>query len=106
MYIYIWSVAADNEETQKKGVVAVFWPRISENKKENSRYIPPLAAATCWNQFIGTIPIRISAIHICKGTAGPFLKLVLGYVAFLANGTRIRIKIHTGMLQFVNRHHR
>jgi len=96
VFLYIWSVAADNEETQKRGVVAVCWPQISENNKENSRYTPPLAAAACWNQFIRTIPIRIIAIHICKGTAGPFLKIAMGYLASLAIGTRIRIKIHTG----------
>ena len=99
-------MAADNEETQKRGVVAVCWPQISENNKENSRYTPPLAAAACWNQFIRTIPIRIIAIHICKGTAGPFLKIAMGYLASLAIGTRIRIKIHTGMLRSIASHHK
>lgn len=87
---------ADNEETQKKGVVLVCWPRIPESKRDNSKFIPPTSAASWWNKFLSTIPIRLSAIHVCKGNAGPFLKVILNSLTLLSKGTRIRIKIHTG----------
>jgi len=38
VFLYLWSVTADNEETQKKGVILVCWPRISESKQKNSRF--------------------------------------------------------------------
>jgi len=96
VFLYLWSVTADNEETQKKGVILVCWPRISESKQKNSRFIPPNSAVFWWNKFLGTIPIRISAIHICRGNAGPFLRSVMSAMVSLTKGLRIRVKIHTG----------
>lgn len=96
VFFYLWSVVADNEETQKKGVVLVCWPRIPESKRDNSKFIPPTSVASWWNKFLSTIPIRLSAIHVCKGNAGPFLKVILNSLTLLSKGTRIRIKIHTG----------
>ena len=97
----MWSVAADNDETQRKGVVLVAWPRISESKARVSKFIPPTSAPSWWKNFLESIPIRVCAIHLCNNKLGPFLKIVFSAIGSVLIKQRIRMKVHTGMFCIV-----
>mmetsp|Transcript_34152 Transcript_34152/g.80387 ORF Transcript_34152/g.80387 Transcript_34152/m.80387 type:complete len:501 (-) Transcript_34152:227-1729(-) len=99
IFLYLWFVTSDNEETQKKGVVLVSWPRIPENRTNIGPYVPPHDGPSYWLKFVDSVPVRICAFHLCKcnHSAVHFLKLLFFCVgSVMRNNHRIRMKIHTG----------
>ena len=65
VFLYLWFVASDNEETQKKGTIVVAWPRLPENPAKRSTFIPGPSAPLWWKKFIESVPVRICAFHVC-----------------------------------------
>mmetsp|Transcript_13315 Transcript_13315/g.33500 ORF Transcript_13315/g.33500 Transcript_13315/m.33500 type:complete len:518 (+) Transcript_13315:144-1697(+) len=96
VFLYLWFVASDNEETQKKGIVLVAWPRLPENKASNSRFVPKPSVPYWWRNFIESVPIRICAFHFCIKNGGQFFKIVFATIGAALTKERIRMKIHTG----------
>ena len=96
VFLYLWFVASDNEETQKKGIVLVTWPRIPENKANNSRFVPKPSVPYWWRNFIESVPIRICAFHLCIKNGGQFFNILFATIGAVLTKERIRMKIHTG----------
>eukprot|EP00536_Pseudo-nitzschia_multiseries_P002466 jgi/Psemu1/283735/fgenesh1_pg.33_\ len=96
--LYLWLVASENEETQKKGVVMVIWPRFPGNSKNaaDKYYVPPTEAPTYWLKFVDSVPLRICAFHLCRHNGGKFLNLAFDLVGSVLINFRTRMKIHTG----------
>lgn len=99
VFLYLWSVAADNDETQRKGVVIVMWPRVPEQKR-TVRYFPNTTHGAWWLRFFQTIPVRICAFHVCHEKAGNFMKGLFAFAGSILVNNRIRMKVHTGMFVY------
>ena len=96
MFLYLWFVASDNVETQRKGTVIVAWPRLPENRVSGSRFIPAATAPYWWKNFVDSVPVRICAFHLCNIHGGNFLKIVFAALGAVLTTERIRMKIHSG----------
>jgi len=99
VFLYLWFVASDNEETQKKGTILVAWPRMPEDNMIGSRFIPEASAPYWWKNFIESVPVRICAFHLCtvgKKGGGQFFNIVFSAIGTFLTKERIRMKIHTG----------
>lgn len=96
VFLYLWCVASDNEETQKKGAVLVIWPRFPENRVTGSAFIPQSSAPYWWKNFVDSVPVRICAFHICNPKGGQFFEITFSALGAVLTEERIRIKIHTG----------
>jgi hypothetical protein len=87
---YMFWTAAEDEETQKQGVVIVLYD-VGQQSAQGSSYnrnsasrIPALAT---WS-----VPLRVTAIHVCYSgsTFGPFLALA-GMMCEKQSRSRLRI---------------
>jgi hypothetical protein len=90
-FYYMMSSLADDEETQKKGVVFVSYSMdMPERADENRRKL--LWGACVLSQ---SLPIRSSSFHYCYNSSkvGPFLP-VIAYAA--GSLLRVRIRAHHG----------
>ena len=96
VFLYLWFVASDNEETQKKGIILVAWPRLQEHKVNTSRFVPERSVPYWWKNFIESVPVRICAFHLCIKNGGQFFKIVLTAIGVVLKKERIRMKIHAG----------
>jgi hypothetical protein len=100
VFFYLWFAASDNEETQKKGVVLVAWPRIPDNNVSGSRFYPEASAPYWWKNFIESVPVRTCAFHLCNAKGGQFLRVVFTALGAVLKKERIRMKVHTGTCYF------
>jgi hypothetical protein len=85
------SSLADDEETQKKGVVFVSYSLDMPERPDESRRKLIWGASA----IVQSLPIRGTSVHYCynSATIGPFLP-VLAYAA--GSVLRVRIRTHHG----------
>jgi CRAL/TRIO domain len=86
----IHSALVENETSQKKGVVFIANLRDSQLKRVDLSLIK-----TMMESLRGSLPLRLSAIHICRPPA--FFSMILPIMKmFLGPVLRERIKFHMG----------
>jgi hypothetical protein len=85
------SSLADDEETQKKGVVLVSYSLDMPKRPDETRRKALWGAGV----IVQSLPIRVTSLHYCYNSSkvGPFLPLVA-----YASGSviRLRMRIHHG----------
>jgi len=94
---YMAMAALEDEETQRKGLVVIFWPAKERWDQPNREFITLMGKTVK-----GALPIRLSGAHICQPPA--FIRLVLPLVK-MAMGERLRKRIlfHTGSCEDVQK---
>jgi hypothetical protein len=90
-FIYLWWVAAEDIETQQKGVISIFWPSF-----ESAHKFPDKREATEAERVFDAIPTRIAALHQCCPDTPAFRLMKAVVILTLSVETRIRMKFHTG----------
>jgi hypothetical protein len=86
--IYLWWVAGEDEETQRNGIVNVYWP--------GEINFPDKREAEEADRVLSAVPCRIAALHQCLQD-GPLFRLMNAVVILsLDVETKTRIKFHTG----------
>jgi hypothetical protein len=87
-YIYFWWVAAEDVETQRNGIVNIFWP--------DELTFPLKRESEEADRVLTAVPGRITAMHQCLKD-GPLFRLMNAVVILsLDVETKTRLKFHTG----------
>lgn len=91
IYLYLTFVAGEDEETQRKGIVMVFWPGCNQLRLPKPGYLNLVALA------LRGMPTRFASFHFCS-PATPFFQMARTMVSIaLKRGKSVtRVKIHTG----------
>lgn len=91
-YFYFWMSAAEDVESQQKGVVFLVWPGDSANV----RNIPNQRDRTLHIKCNDAAPIRLAAVHFCFSNE-PFFHLLRSIMAMTLGAVyRLRLKFHVG----------
>jgi hypothetical protein len=94
---YFWMSAAEDVESQQKGVVFLVWP----GNTSSMRNIPSQKDRTLHVKCNDAAPIRIAAVHFCFPNE-PFFHLLRSVMAMtLGINYRLRLKFHVGEYHFV-----
>lgn len=94
MWIYLCFAGGEDTETQRSGMVMIFWPgTLSDVKPPNMAYRRLVARA------IQCLPVRFASIHFCF-PASQYYRVIraLISVALKMGDLATRMKVHTGML--------
>ena len=87
-FIYFWWVAAEDVETQQRGLVSVFWPQ--------HHNFPDKREVEEAERVFEAVPSRITALHQCLPDT-PAARLVKAVVSLsLDLESRTRMKFHSG----------
>jgi len=91
IYLYLTYVAGEDEETQRKGIVMLFWPGCNELRLPKPGYLNLVALA------LRGMPTRFASFHFCS-PATPFFQMarVMISIALKRGKSVTRVKIHTG----------
>jgi CRAL/TRIO domain len=90
VWYVIHSVLLENETSQKKGIVFISSPRDAQLKSFDR-----IQMKMMMESLRGCLPVRLSAIHICRPPA--FISIILPIVKLLMGPVlRERIRFHTG----------
>jgi hypothetical protein len=91
IFWYMAISASEDEETQLRGVVLVYYSNGPRKKVKNKRGVYYLVS------LLGAVPIRIVAIHVCYDDVAlrPFFNMG---TFILENTIRIRLRFHVGEL--------
>jgi len=91
-YFYFWMSAAEDVESQRKGVVFLVWP----GKNSSIRNIPSQKDRLLHMQCNDAAPIRLAAIHFCFPNE-PFFHFLRSIMTMTLGMTyRLRLKFHVG----------
>lgn len=91
-YMYFWMAAAEDVESQQKGVVFLVWPGTSQSIKN----IPCQKERMLHMKCNGAAPIRIAAVHFCFPNE-PFYHFLRSIHAMsMGRAYRLRLKFHVG----------
>lgn len=91
-YFYFWMSAAEDVESQQKGVVFLVWPGNNSHVKN----IPSQKDRALHMKCNAAAPIRITAVHFCFPNE-PFFHLLRSIMAMTLGLTyRLRLKFHVG----------
>jgi hypothetical protein len=82
---YVLQVLSEDEETQKQGLVGLFWP-----------LEPSFTFSSSSHDLIAAMPIRISANHICLDDRQRLGAILGWFILILLPDIRIRTKVHVG----------
>lgn len=94
-YFYFWMTAAEDVESQQKGVVFLVWP----GPTEGARSIPNQIDRALHMKCNEASPIRLAAVHFCYPNT-PFFQLLRSIMTMTLNMTyRLRLKFHVGESQ-------
>ncbi len=86
--IYLWWVAAEDVETQRNGIVSLFWP--------NDLVFPDKRTTNEAYRVFSAVPCRITALHQCL-QEGPLFQLMNAVVILSVDAeTKSRMKFHKG----------
>ncbi|KAG7373473.1 hypothetical protein IV203_034197 [Nitzschia inconspicua] len=91
--LYIMMVASDDEDTQKKGCVSIFFqnnPTVRVFNDPEERLV--------FQRLFDTIPLRTSAFHIClpDDSSNKYIQLQTFAMDSYGSEARKRMRIHTG----------
>jgi len=89
--IYLWWVAAEDVETQQRGVISIFWPSF-----EAAHKFPDKREATEAERVFGAIPTRMTALHQCTPDTPAYKLMQAVVILTLSVESRTRMKFHTG----------
>lgn len=94
---YMAMAALEDEETQQRGLVVVFWPARERWDQPNPEFIKLMGAS-----LKGALPVRLSGAHVCQPPG--FFRMLIPLVK-LAMGERLRqrIRFHTGSCRDVQK---
>lgn len=95
MRLYVWSIIAEDEETQKKGVVG-----IAELREDIFADITNSETRSAYKAILDSLPVRFSAVHlILNFPDGPIYSLIKSAVILGLFGSeeRVRTKCYDGM---------
>jgi hypothetical protein len=87
-FIYLWWVAGEDAETQRNGVVSLFWP--------DEIHFPDKREAEEAIRVIMAVPCRIAALHQCLRDGPRFRLMNAVLILSLDVETKTRMKFHTG----------
>ncbi len=91
-YFYFWMSAAEDVESQRKGVVFLVWP----GANSSVRNIPSQKDRLLHMQCNNAAPIRITAVHFCFPNE-PFFHFLRSIMTMTLGITyRLRLKFHVG----------
>ena len=91
-YFYFWMTAAEDVESQQKGVVFLVWPGGSQSIKN----IPSQKDRILHQKCNDAAPIRIAAVHFCFPNE-PFYHFLRSIMTMtLGRSYRLRLKFHVG----------
>lgn len=91
-YFYFWMSAAEDVESQRKGVVFLVWP----GANSSVRNIPSQKDRLLHMQCNDAAPIRIAAVHFCFPNE-PFFHFLRSIMTMTMGVTyRLRLKFHVG----------
>lgn len=91
IFLYLMTVAAECEETQRNGIVWVLWPG-----KKHSMKVPDAEERECCNKSYKSMPLRLSAFHFCWPDS-PFFQLIRSFfVLVMGSKIRVRANFHVG----------
>jgi hypothetical protein len=90
VYWYLFHVALEDQDTQKKGLVLIGFPKNAKFSQFDRTLVKMMMRSVK-----GQLPVRLAAIHMCHPPAAfqvifPFLKILLG------ERLRKRFKVHGG----------
>jgi hypothetical protein len=91
-YFYFWMSAAEDIESQQKGVVFLVWP----GNNSHARNTPSEKDRALHTKCNAAAPIRVVAVHFCLPDE-PFFHLLRSIMAMTLGMTyRLRLKFHVG----------
>ncbi len=93
---YLLWVAAEDEETQKKGTVVIIWP--SEDAARNFFKMPDQTRGREFQRSKDSSPVRCVASHVCLPDTHLF-RTFKGFLMFWLGSHRTRTRFYTGMFE-------
>jgi hypothetical protein len=86
-FIYFWGVASEDIETQRCGVISIFWPEVHS--------FPDKREAQEAERVFAAMPIRITALHQCLPNTAVFQITKAVVILSMEVEARTRMKFHT-----------
>jgi len=93
--LYLLVIAGDDVESQQKGIIFLIWPNPDIAKSLKLRY-PINSGGRLVQMVLQCAPIRIAACHFCTPPNDPFYRIIHSVLALCMDGTRSRLKFHSG----------
>ena len=90
IFLYMTFVAGEDVDTQRNGIVMLFWPGSQELK------IPKSGHRIMVSESIQCMPTRFVSFHFCF-PATPFFQIVRALLQITFRESITRVKVHTGM---------
>ena len=91
IFLYMAFVGGEDVETQRNGMVMLFWPGCKETRVPNS------AHRTLVGRFLRSMPTRFASFHFCFPKTAFFEMIRVVLSISLKQGKSItRVKLHTG----------
>lgn len=94
IFLYLLTVAAECEESQRKGVIFVMWPGRSTDIR-----VPETKERCICKQFFSVSPLRAVSFHFCWPDTSFFRFVRSFFVLVMGASTRSRVKFHSGERQ-------
>ena len=99
--MYFMCVAADSVESQRRGLILLFYPSPDSMGSDGDsmfKTLPSLYDRKLANRFNVAIPIRICAVHLCLPDTLFFRLFRSIMVLSFQSSAKLRLKTHTGTL--------
>ena len=106
--MYFMCVAADSVESQRRGMVLLFYPSPDSMGFDGDSMFKTLPSPNdrkLADRFNVAIPIRICAVHLCLPDTLFFRLFRSAMVLSFQSSSRLRLKTHTGTLYNHNHNH-
>jgi len=94
LFLYLLTVAAECEETQKKGVLFVMWP----GKNTNIR-VPSAEEREICSKSFSAFPLRVVGFHFCWPDTSFFHFVRSFFILVMGPNIRARVHFHSGERQ-------
>jgi hypothetical protein len=89
--IYLFWVAAEDVESQRKGVVFVFWP----GSATYNASLPDPKEHIEGSKVAEAVPFRPVAYHVCFPDTSVF-RIIRSALTLMFGGNRLRMRFHNG----------
>lgn len=94
IFLYLLTVAAECDETQKKGISIIMWP----GTDRTIRLPEPEERIVCQKSF-SAFPLRVVSCHFCWPETALFHFVRSFFVLVMGRGIRVRVSFHSGERQ-------
>jgi hypothetical protein len=102
VFLYLWFVCGggcdtsnngrNNVETQRKGIIIVYFPNPKDMNNKKSNWNERLTANA---RFAKVVPLRVAAVHFCLPDSHLF-KVIASVFGMTSKALNVRTKIHLG----------